>query len=138
MAMGSVLEENSYVSWLLAANNLRTRLRFSKVRQMMKPGRFDMRILLALVLLLGVLFGGRASAYTLLTHEELIDLNWQNSIVPLLLSRYPNLTPAQLQEARYPGHGLLSVWRQIFHKPDPLRALGRLRGESLSQCAQRR
>ena len=105
MAMGSVLEENSYVSWLLAANNLRTRLRFSKVRQMMKPGRFDMRILLALVLLLGVLFGGRASAYTLLTHEELIDLNWQNSIVPLPLSRYPNLTPAQLQEARAYAYG---------------------------------
>ena len=64
-----------------------------------------MRILLALVLLLGVLFGGRASAYTLLTHEELIDLNWQNSIVPLLLSRYPNLTPAQLQEARAYAYG---------------------------------
>jgi hypothetical protein len=64
-----------------------------------------MRILLALVLLLAVLFGGRANAYTLLTHEELIDLSWQNSIVPLLLSRYPNLTPAQLEEARAYAYG---------------------------------
>ncbi len=64
-----------------------------------------MRILLALVLLLAVLFGGRANAYTLLTHEELIDLNWQYSIVPLLLSRYPNLTPAQLEEARAYAYG---------------------------------
>ena len=40
--------------------------------------------------------GGSARAYSLLTHEQLIDLNWQRSIVPLLLSRYPTLTPAQL------------------------------------------
>ena len=64
-----------------------------------------MRILLALVLLLAALFGRHASAYTLLTHEELIDLNWQNSIVPLLLSRYPTLTPAQLEEARAYAYG---------------------------------
>ena len=64
-----------------------------------------MRILMALVLLLAALFGMRAQAYSLLTHEELIDLNWQNSIVPLLLSRYPNLTPAQLEEARAYAYG---------------------------------
>jgi hypothetical protein len=70
----------------------------------MKPWRFQVRILLALVLL-AVLSGMRANAYTLLTHEELIDLNWQYSIVPLLLSRYPNLTPAQLEEARAYAYG---------------------------------
>ncbi len=64
-----------------------------------------MRILLALVLLMAVLFGRHANAYSLLTHEELIDLTWQNSIVPLLLSRYPNLTPAQLEEARAYAYG---------------------------------
>ena len=64
-----------------------------------------MRIMLALVLLLAVLFGRRANAYTLLTHEALINLNWQNSIVPLLLSSYPNLTPAQLEEARAYAYG---------------------------------
>jgi hypothetical protein len=63
-----------------------------------------MRILLALMLL-AVLFGRLANAYTLLTHEELIDLSWQNSIVPLLLSRFPNLTPAQLEEARAYAYG---------------------------------
>jgi hypothetical protein len=71
----------------------------------MKPRRFQVRILLALVLLLAVLSAMRAHAYTLLTHEELIDLNWQYSIVPLLLSRYPNLTPAQLEEARAYAYG---------------------------------
>jgi hypothetical protein len=44
-------------------------------------------------------------AYSLLTHEQLIDLTWDDSIVPLLLSRYPNLTPAQLQEARAYAYG---------------------------------
>ena len=44
-------------------------------------------------------------AYSLLTHEQLIDLTWDDSIVPLLLSRYPNLTAAQLEEARAFAYG---------------------------------
>ena len=71
----------------------------------MKRCRTETRILLALMLLPVVLFGTRANAYTLITHEELIDLNWRNSIVPLLLGRYPNLTPAQLEEARAYAYG---------------------------------
>ena len=47
----------------------------------------------------------QAAAYSVLTHEQLIDLAWKNSIVPLLLSRYPNLTPAQLVEARAYAYG---------------------------------
>ena len=47
----------------------------------------------------------RAAAYSLLTHEQLIDLAWKDSIVPLLLSHYPNLTPAQLDEARAYAYG---------------------------------
>jgi hypothetical protein len=46
-----------------------------------------------------------AAAYSLLTHEQLIDLTWQDSIIPLLMSRYPNLTAAQLQEARAYAYG---------------------------------
>ena len=75
-------------------------------RQMMKTKlrRFAMRVLPALVLL-GIFMVMRADAYTLLAHEELIDLNWQYSIVPLLLSRYPDLTAAQLEEARAYAYG---------------------------------
>lgn len=47
----------------------------------------------------------RATAYSLLTHEQLIDLTWDDSIVPLLLSRYPGLTQAQLNEARAYAYG---------------------------------
>ena len=46
-----------------------------------------------------------AGAYSLLTHEQLIDLTWKQSIVPLLLSRYPTLTPAQLEHARAYAYG---------------------------------
>jgi hypothetical protein len=45
-------------------------------------------------------FSRIAGAYSLFTHEQLIDLAWKPSIVPLLLSRYPTLTPAELEHAR--------------------------------------
>ena len=64
------------------------------------------RLRATLVLLLLLLpWQRRADAYSLLTHEQLIDLTWADSIVPLLLSRYPNLTPAQLEEARAYAYG---------------------------------
>jgi hypothetical protein len=50
-------------------------------------------------------FARPASAYSLLTHEQLIDLTWQSSIVPLLLSRYPTLTPAEIEHARAYAYG---------------------------------
>jgi hypothetical protein len=64
-----------------------------------------LRTILALLLLLLLPWHRRADAYSLLTHEQLIDLTWQDSIVPLLLSHYPNLTPAQLEEARAYAYG---------------------------------
>ena len=62
--------------------------------------------LLALVFGLFLFLPARPSrAYSVLTHEQLIDLTWQSSIVPLLLSRYPTLTPAQIEEARAYAYG---------------------------------
>ena len=58
---------------------------------------------MAVVVLL--LWARPAGAYSLLTHEQLIDLTWNDSIVPLLLSRYPSLTPAQLEQARAYAYG---------------------------------
>jgi hypothetical protein len=43
--------------------------------------------------------------YSVQTHEQLIDITWQHSIRPLLLSRYPNLTPAQLRDAHAYAYG---------------------------------
>jgi hypothetical protein len=59
----------------------------------------------AVMVILALLCPGRLDAYSLLTHEQLIDLTWQDSIVPLLLSRYPNLSPADLNRARAYAYG---------------------------------
>ncbi|MGP8187308.1 MAG: zinc dependent phospholipase C family protein [Terracidiphilus sp.] len=64
-----------------------------------------MRTLLLVVLLVTVNDPRRATAYSLLTHEQLIDLTWNDSIVPLLMSRYPNLTPEDLDRARAYAYG---------------------------------
>ncbi len=55
--------------------------------------------------LLPVLWAAPLFGYSLLTHEQLIDLTWDDSIVPLLLSRYPGLTASQLEEARAYAYG---------------------------------
>jgi len=61
--------------------------------------------ILLLSLLMVIAWQRQAAGYSVLTHEQLIDLAWKNSIVPLLLSHYPNLTPAQLDEARAYAYG---------------------------------
>lgn len=63
------------------------------------------RLLCLASLVTATLKPSTAHAYSLLTHEELIDLTWQSSIVPLLLSRYPNLTPTELEHARAYAYG---------------------------------
>lgn len=63
------------------------------------------RRMLLLLLLLVLAWARPAAAYSLLTHEQLIDLAWKDSIVPLLLSHYPGLTPSQLNEARAYAYG---------------------------------
>ncbi len=63
--------------------------------------------LLSLVLLLGLCLTGLqpAAAYGVLTHHQLIDEAWALGIVPLLLSRYPSLSPEQLREAHAFAYG---------------------------------
>jgi Zinc dependent phospholipase C len=57
-------------------------------------------------LLLGMMFScANAGAYSVLTHEELIDLAWNSSIQPLLLARFPGATEAQLVEAHAYAYG---------------------------------
>ena len=63
------------------------------------------RLPLATLLLVLVATPQPTRAYSVLTHEQIIDRTWSDSIQPLLLSRYPNLTPAQLREARAYAYG---------------------------------
>jgi hypothetical protein len=46
-----------------------------------------------------------AAAYSVQTHEQLIDLTWKASIVPLLRDRFPGITNAQLAEAHSYAYG---------------------------------
>lgn len=46
-----------------------------------------------------------AGGYSVLTHEQLVDLTWADSIQPLLLKRFPTLTPIQLREAHAYAYG---------------------------------
>jgi hypothetical protein len=57
------------------------------------------------VLLAMIVFAGRCPAYSVLTHEELIDLAWNDSIRPLLLARFPRATDEQLRVAHAYAYG---------------------------------
>jgi hypothetical protein len=48
-------------------------------------------------------------AFSVLTHEELIDLAWNDSIRPLLLAKFPGTTAAQLREAHAYAYGGCAV-----------------------------
>lgn len=46
-----------------------------------------------------------SKAYSLLTHEAIIDVSWESSIQPLLLLKYPGSTPQELVEAHSYAYG---------------------------------
>ena len=57
------------------------------------------------VLLLALACGGVSSAYSVLTHEEIVDLLWTDEIQPLLLKRFPGLSEDQLKDAHAFAYG---------------------------------
>jgi uncharacterized protein (DUF433 family) len=59
-------------------------------------------VILILVVTLG---GGPSFAYSVLSHEEIVDLVWTDEIRPLLLKRYPGLTEDQIKEAHAYAYG---------------------------------
>jgi hypothetical protein len=60
----------------------------------------------ALALVLVVLMcRGDSYAYSVLTHEEIVDLLWTDEIRPLLLTRYPGLSGNQIKEAHAYTYG---------------------------------
>jgi hypothetical protein len=59
----------------------------------------------AALLLVVVVCSGGLSAYSVLTHEEIVDLLWTDKIQPLLLARYPGLSEDQIREAHAYAYG---------------------------------
>ena len=71
------------------------------------PSKRHKRFLRILALLLSALIFSvpNTQAYSVLTHEELIDLAWEDSIRPLLLAKFPGASEAQLREAHGYAYG---------------------------------
>jgi hypothetical protein len=57
------------------------------------------------LLLLVLLSGSGSLAYSVLTHEEIVDLLWTDELSPLLLKRFPALTEDQLKQAHGYAYG---------------------------------
>jgi hypothetical protein len=59
----------------------------------------------ASLLLVVLMCSGALSGYSVLTHEEIVDLLWTDKIQPLLLARYPGLSDDQIREAHAYAYG---------------------------------
>src|SRR6202521_5045457 len=57
------------------------------------------------ILLIVLICSDGAFAYSVLTHEEIVDLLWTDAIQPLLLKRYPGLSEDQIREAHAYAYG---------------------------------
>jgi hypothetical protein len=63
------------------------------------------------ILLIVLTCRASSSAYSVPTHEEIVDLLWADQIQPLLLKRYPGLTEDQIGEAQrgHSGSRIISI-----------------------------
>lgn len=64
-----------------------------------------LRSTLCVLLIIVIALPHPASAYSVLTHEEVVDMAWTSRIQPLLLARFPGLTPDELREAHSYAYG---------------------------------
>src|SRR5579872_2818432 len=60
---------------------------------------------LAVVIIVVLLSSIALRAYSVLTHEEIVDLVWTSELRPLLLQRFPTLTEDQIKEAHAYAYG---------------------------------
>ncbi len=67
--------------------------------------KFRYFVLCCLVVLLTVIVPLSSGAYSVLTHEALIDVNWEKYIKPLLKEKYPASTEQQFKEAHAYAYG---------------------------------
>ena len=68
--------------------------------------RFSSRLVVCVLVSVGWFFTVTpAQAYSVLTHEAIIDTLWQTSLVPILKARFPGTTDEQLKEAHAYAYG---------------------------------
>src|SRR3979411_496043 len=61
--------------------------------------------LLLIMVIVIVMCGPPSFAYSVLTHEEVVDLLWADEIRPLLLKRYPGLSEDEIKQAHAYAYG---------------------------------
>lgn len=82
----------------------------------MTPSFKSLRVSLALFLIFLLLGSRPMEAYSVLSHEEVVDMAWPKHIVPLLRARYPNLSDDDLRTAHAYAYGG-SVIQDIGYYP---------------------
>jgi hypothetical protein len=80
-----------------------TKKRFSQNTSSSGWATWGIRV--AAVLLVTLLCTGASFAYSVLTHEQIVDLLWTDELRPLLLQRFPALTEDELKVAHSYAYG---------------------------------
>ena len=85
--------------------NSENQIRTQVLKRSSTNGRGPWGIRAVGVLLLLLLCASVSMAYSVLTHEEIVDLVWADELRPLLLERFPALTEDQINEAHGYAYG---------------------------------
>ena len=85
--------------------NSKIRIRAPHTQNVTSKGRGRWGLRAAAVFLVMLLCTSASVAYSVLTHEEIVDLLWTDELRPLLLQRFPALTEDQLKEAHGYAYG---------------------------------
>src|SRR6202049_1086967 len=85
--------------------NSENRARMQLFRRAASGKRRVSGLRVAALLVLVLMCSSSSLAYSVLTHEEIVDLMWTDEIRPILLTRFPALTEVQLTEAHGYAYG---------------------------------
>ena len=70
-----------------------------------KTASWFLKALAATMAMLFIMWPSRAGAYSVLSHEAVVDAAWDTDIRPALLKRFPKATPEELKEAHGYAYG---------------------------------
>jgi zinc dependent phospholipase C len=77
-----------------------TRILIAKIRTLWRTG-----VAAVCILILVFSWPARCAAYSVLSHEAIIDSAWDTNIKPVLLQRFPGATPDELRQAHGYAYG---------------------------------
>ena len=68
-------------------------------------GKIQLRIIAVCIFTISLAAPYPADAYSVLTHEAIVDSVWETHILPLLLQRFPTATKDELRKAHAYAYG---------------------------------